>query len=135
MLMTEACLRGSCLCGLATYSVADAFEYALICHCSKCRRATGAGSKPFAGIAVEKLNFGNPKYILRYGEGQAFDDHCSRCGSLLYSIVRDGAYAHVTLGTLLDEPSIRPSAHIFVASKSAWEDICDDLPQFATLPN
>lgn len=134
MQMTQIGLRGACLCGLATYSVADAFEYALICHCSQCRRATGAGAKPFAGIEVDKLRLSDPQHILRYGEGQAFDDHCARCGSLLYSIVRDGAYAHVTLGTLLDEPSIRPSAHIYVASKSAWEVICDDLPQFDALP-
>ncbi|MGH6747343.1 GFA family protein [Novosphingobium sp.] len=48
-------LQGSCLCGACTYEVEDDFEYALICHCSQCRRATGAGSKPFAGIRAERL--------------------------------------------------------------------------------
>ena len=37
--------------------------------------------------------------------------------------------AHVTMGTLVDEPSIRPSAHIFVGSKAPWFEITDDLPQ------
>jgi hypothetical protein len=49
---------------------------------------------------------------------------------LLYSLVRDGAYAHVAMGTLVDEPWIRPSAHIFVGSKAPWFSITDDLPQY-----
>jgi hypothetical protein len=32
------------------YRVADAFGYALNCHCSNCRRATGSAFKAFAGI-------------------------------------------------------------------------------------
>lgn len=55
---------------------------------------------------------------------------CSACGSLLYSVVREGAYVHVTMGTLVDEPRIRPSEHIFVGSKALWYEITDDLPQY-----
>jgi len=127
-------LKGSCLCGHVTYNVEDAFEYSLICHCSQCRRATGSASKPFGGIPAELLTIHHPDRLLRYGSAINHDGHCSRCGSLLYSLVREGAYAHVTLGTLMDDPSIRPSAHIFVASKADWEIICDDLPRFDALP-
>jgi hypothetical protein len=35
------------------------------------------------------------------------------------------------MGTLAEEPSIRPTAHIFVGSKAAWYAITDDLPQYA----
>ena len=41
------------------------------------------------------------------------------------------ARVHVALGSLVDVPSIRPSEHIFVDSKAAWEIIADDLPKFA----
>jgi hypothetical protein len=34
------------------------------------------------------------------------------------------------MGSLIDTPSIRPSAHIFVGSKAPWFEIVDDLPQF-----
>jgi hypothetical protein len=123
-------LNGRCLCGQVQYSVADEFAYALNCHCSNCRRATGSAFKAFAGIAREKLAIesgsGN---LLIYGEQDAHDAHCERCGSLLYSVVRDGAFVHVTLGTLVDVPAIRPSAHIFVGSKAPWFTITDDLPQ------
>jgi hypothetical protein len=51
-------------------------------------------------------------------------------GSLLFSVVRNGAYVHVAMGSLVDAPSIRPTEHIFVGSKAPWFDITDNLPQF-----
>lgn len=124
-------LTGMCLCGAVRYCVPDAFDYALICHCSDCRRATGSASKPFAGIERThlKLTRGEDE-LLQFGDADACDVHCRHCGSLLYSIVREGRFVHVTLGTLVDEPTIRPSAHIFVGSKAPWDEITDPLPQF-----
>ena len=61
--------------------------------------------------------------------GRYYDAHCKRCGSLLYSVVRDGAFVHIALGTLVDDPAIRATAHIFVGSKAPWFTITDDLPQ------
>ncbi|MBP1853010.1 GFA family protein [Rhizobium halophytocola] len=130
-------LRGSCLCGATGYAVDDAFSYAMNCHCSQCRRATGSAFKPFAGIARERLSLtrGEPR-ILVYGDAaRDHDVHCPDCGSLLYSVVRAGRYVHVTLGTLVDAPSIRPSAHIFVGSKAPWHEITDDLPQYQEFPD
>jgi len=123
-------LAGSCLCGAVRYSVHDAFRYALNCHCSQCRRATGSACKPFAGIERGKFAItAGSESLLLFGENAAHDARCRVCGSLLYSVVRDGAFVHVTLGTLLDTPSIRPSAHIFVGSKAPWYTITDQLPQ------
>jgi hypothetical protein len=124
-------LRGSCLCGATRYEVSDSFRYAANCHCSQCRRTTGSAFKPFAGIECDRLAIvAGEDTILRYGGDNAHDVHCGRCGSLLYSMVRDGAYAHVAMGTLVDVPAIRPTHHIFVGSKVPWFTIADDLPQF-----
>jgi hypothetical protein len=126
-------LAGRCLCGAVEYAVDDAFEYAANSHCSQCRRATGSAFKPFAGIPVARLRLvrGTDR-TLRYGGGAAHDLHCATCGSLLFSVVREGAWAHVAMGTLVDAPSIRPTHHIFVGSKAPWHPITDDLPQFDT---
>lgn len=128
-------LGGKCLCGTVHYEVADEFRYSLNCHCSNCRRATGAAFKPFAGIERGKLRItGGAAHLLIFGEEFAHDAHCGKCGSLLYSLVREAAFVHVTLGTLVDSPSIRPAAHIFVGSKATWYTITDDLPQHEELP-
>jgi hypothetical protein len=122
-------LVGKCFCGAVAYTVADEFLYAMNCHCSNCRRTTGSAFKPFAGIERGKLRLTEGEdSLLVYGDDKANDTHCKRCGSLLYSVVRDGAFVHVAL---VDAPSIRPSRHIFVGSKAPWFTITDDLPQYA----
>jgi hypothetical protein len=125
------------MCGAVEYAVRDAFEYSLNCHCSQCRRATGSAFKPLAGIARPELDVTRGgDAIMTYGEGDdAHDIHCRICGSLLFSVVREGTYVHVPMGTLKDKPAIKPSMHIFVGSKAAWFDITDDLPQHDTFPN
>jgi hypothetical protein len=40
----------------------------------------------------------------------------------------------IALATLDDDPSVRPLAHIFVATKVPWFELTNDLPQFATVP-
>lgn len=126
-------LAGKCYCGAVQYEVADEFKYAMNCHCSGCRRTTGAAFKPFAAIERGKLTVtqGQDKLLIhgRIVE-KAHDAHCRVCGSLLYSLVRDGQYVHVALGSLVDAPAIRPSVHIFVGSKAPWFTITDDLPQY-----
>jgi hypothetical protein len=131
---TGSPLAGSCECGAVNYSVEDAFRYAANCHCSRCRAATGSAFKPFAGIERDKLAVtagGNT--LLVVGEDDENHTRCGRCGSLLFSVVRDGAFVHVALGSLVDTPSIRPTDHIFVGSKAPWFEITDDLPQHEEL--
>ena len=124
-------LAGKCLCGAVHYAVADEFVYAANCHCSNCRRTTGSAFKPFAGIGRNGLRIiKGEDNLMIVGEANANDTHCSLCGSLLYSVVRDGAFVHVAMGTLVDDPSIRPRAHIFVGSKAPWFTITDDLAQY-----
>ncbi|MGY4432526.1 hypothetical protein ACVWWO_005003 [Bradyrhizobium sp. F1.13.1] len=72
-------LVGECYCRAVRYEVADAFSYAMNCHCSDCRRTTGAAFKPFAGIEQGKLRIvsgENQRTI--YGDDTTHDAHCAR---------------------------------------------------------
>jgi hypothetical protein len=123
-------LAGKCRCGAVQYEVADAFLYAANCHCSQCRAATGSAFKSFAGIEKEKLTITEGiDDIAIFGEDHLNDTRCAACGSFLYSVVRNGAYVHVAMGSLVDAPTIRPTEHIFVGSKADWFEITDELPQ------
>lgn len=125
-------LSGSCLCGQVRYSVDDAFEYAMNCHCGQCRRTTGSAFKPMGGIPIARVRLeAGPETILRFGKADNADIHCMACGSLLYSIVREGQWAHVAYGTLIDPPSLAPQEHIFAADRAPWYAILDGLPQWA----
>ena len=107
-------LGGKCECGAVRYRVADEFLYALNCHCSQCRASTGSAFKAFAGIEREKLELTDgADALLVFGEEDLNNTRCGSCGSLLFSVVRDGEYVHVALGSLVDEPAIRPiGAHL-----------------------
>lgn len=90
--------------------------------------------KSFAGIERHKLRITmGEDELLIFGDEQSGDVHCKVCGSFLYSVVRDGAFVHVAMGTLVDDPTIRPTRHIFVGSKAPWFTITDDLPQYEEL--
>ena len=128
--MSSRVLSGKCECGLVRYRVPDAFVYAGNCHCSNCRASTGSAFKPFAGIERDKLEVTEgADTLLVWGDEDGNHTRCGVCGSLLYSVVRDGAYVHVAMGSLADDPTIRPTGHIFVGSKAPWFAITDDLPQ------
>jgi hypothetical protein len=132
-------LAGKCECGAVRYTVADEFLYAANCHCSRCRAATGSAFKAFAGIEREKLTLtATPAELLIVGEEDANHTRCAACGSLLFSVVRDGAYVHVAMGSLVDAPSIRPTEHTTSArrrrgsrspttsrSTRSWTDVRD----------
>jgi len=127
---TDRALAGGCECGAVRYEVVDAFRYAQNCHCSRCRAATGTAFKAFAGIERDKLRLTHGSDRLQVvGDDDSNDTRCAACGSLLFSVVRDGRYVHVAMGSLVDAPMIRPTAHIFVGSKAPWFEITDDLPQ------
>jgi hypothetical protein len=86
-------LHGSCACGATEYEVEDAFTYAMNCHCSKCRAATGSAYKPMGGIEREKVRVtreDTPMFV--WGGPDASDFRCGVCGSFLYSVVREGKH-------------------------------------------
>ena len=68
--------------------------------------------------------------LLIWGDDTGNHTRCGICGSLLFSVVRGGAYVHVAMGSLVDAPSIRPTENIFVGSKAPWFEITDELPRF-----
>ena len=92
------------------------------------------GFKAFAGIEREKLTIREGlEEIAVFGEEDLNDTRCGACGSFLFSVVRDGAFVHVAMGSLVDAPTIRQTQHIYVGSKASWFEITDDLPQFDEL--
>ena len=129
-------VRGSCLCGAIAYVLDAPPSRAHNCYCSRCRKARSAAFASNLVTAADGVRFTRGAdqrvgYTLPGAQrfGQVF---CRTCGSPLPGIDRARDVAVVPMGSLDDDPGIRPSAHIFVASKAAWVEISDDLPQFLT---
>ncbi len=129
-------LNGSCYCGAVRFEVDDAFSYAFYCHCSRCRRRTGAACAAIGGIEIDRVHItaGGELLLKVDEEEEGYRCLCKRCFSPLYDAVRKHTLAHVQLGALADAPARRPDHHIYVGSKAAWHQITDSFPQFDELP-
>ena len=126
-------IRGSCLCKRVRFEIHGKFGPTSHCHCSMCRKVTGAAFGTYAEVKNENLKIvSGAELILRYRSSPGVErTFCARCGSTLqYVNEMNPGKVEVALGTLDDDPGIKASRHIFVAYKAPWFDITDDLPQF-----
>jgi hypothetical protein len=128
-------IRGGCLCGAVTY-VADGEPLrALNCHCGRCRKARSAAYASNLLLRADALRFTRGESELeRYKVPDAryfMQVFCRVCGSPMPRVDRERDLAIVPMGSLEDDPGIRPQRHIFVGSMAPWYAIADDLPQDA----
>ena len=114
----------------------DRFLYAGYCHCSQCRQASGSAFNTFAGVQQEALEVTSGREsISTYKKSEeSVLSFCKVCGSNLFAVKIKGGLVHIRMGTLIDNPQIRPMAHFFVGSKAPGDEINDALPQFAERP-
>jgi len=130
-------ISGSCLCGQIRYQIAGELRQALHCHCSMCRKATGAAFRTRAAVRADEFQWtAGSELVTRYASSPSdLRTFCSVCGAtLITEFPSDSEWIAVALGTLDVDPSIRPNMHVFVGSKAPWFAIADDLPQFDELP-
>jgi hypothetical protein len=125
-------VSGSCLCGAVRYQVDGRISPIGLCHCSKCRKATGSAFH--AGALCRKTRFrwlSGEDAVAEYRTPSGYTTRfCRTCGALVPMFQDDGEYVVLHAGALDDDPGSRPAHHIFVGSKAAWYEIADDLPRF-----
>ena len=123
--------HGSCLCGAIRFEVAGELSGIQLCHCSQCRRGSGAAFA--ANLPVRAQDFrivvGQPKaFESSPGKQRLF---CGDCGSPIIS--RTAAVpdmVRVRAGLLAEPVETKAVFHFHVSSKASWLPIADDLPQY-----
>ena len=134
--MTSVKLTGSCLCGGIRYELTQVPVWAHSCHCSRCRKTTGAAFASNLFLPLAALSYTKGEDLLRSfkpPEAERFTHvFCSHCGSTLPFINKARGLVGVPMGSLDDDPRYSLRAHIFVDSKAPWFTITDALPQHPT---
>lgn len=124
-------LEGGCLCGEIRYRVSGLPTHETCCHCSICRRASGA---PF----VAWFTTTSSGFEFTSGAPAEFDSSesgtrtfCRRCGTpLTFRSSELLAEVDVTTGSL-DEPElIPPKDHTRVSSRLSWVESDGSRPEF-----
>jgi hypothetical protein len=123
--------EGGCFCGAIRYAFADVFD-AGYCHCSICRRGSGAPviawvNTPRPGL---RLLRGAPRFVTTSAEfRRAF---CPDCGTIMWTESIDPARwdkVSVHHGTIDRCAEIEPAIHICHADRLPWLRIDDALPR------
>jgi hypothetical protein len=127
-------LHGSCLCGGVRFEVTAPFRWANHCHCSRCRKHSGAFGGTQGRVPRDAFRLLAGEELIRVfrpddGRVKAF---CSVCGSSLFGAEwPEGEEVAIRLGSLDADPGIRPQFRTFVGSRAPWDEIPDDgLPRY-----
>ncbi|QDF74181.1 MULTISPECIES: GFA family protein [Shewanella] len=124
-------LSGGCLCGALRYRVsAEPFD-SDYCHCSQCRKSTGAMAACWMDFKTEQVNWlkGTPKEFassdtIRRG-------FCDQCGtSISYRSLDYPDYYTLSIASLDNPNAVAPRYHIHTDQQPDWLIISDNLPKY-----
>ncbi|HEX3209530.1 MAG TPA: GFA family protein [Geminicoccaceae bacterium] len=128
--MLKLPVEGGCLCAGVRYRISGEPRGADYCHCRMCRRA--AGAPVVARLTVADAAFawieGQPAVCRSSADAERL--FCPTCGSQL-ALRDEPDHLDLALASLDDPEAIRPSRHIWTASRICWFETADDLPRYS----
>jgi hypothetical protein len=124
---------GGCLCGAVRYEVRGVLMHETLCHCTFCRRVSGAPVVAWFSVRPEAFRVTKGQLKNFRSSPFAVRGFCADCGTPV-SYQRDGLNEmDVTTCSLDDPESVPPRDHTFVRSALTWAPIEDGLPRHAAL--
>jgi hypothetical protein len=138
--MNSNVICGGCLCGAVRYEAAGQPYDITHCHCSDCRRSSGAPFVTWASFRRSNFRFvnGQPKEL---GWAERLRSFCPYCGTpLTFMSGADADEVDVTVCSFDHPEAVTPGDHTWVEDKLPWILLADDLPSYqqkrqVALPN
>jgi hypothetical protein len=123
-------LSGGCMCGAVRFAISEPLLGALYCHCKRCQRRTGTGFSVNALTrpgTLEVMEGASLIGVFDPGDGGWRKSFCTRCGSHLYTTNPENPeLVGVRVGTIDQDPGVRPGFHQFVDYAPPWAPVPDD---------
>ncbi|MBS8228900.1 GFA family protein [Vannielia litorea] len=121
-------MTGRCYCGATRLSASGPASVAY-CHCTDCRRWTGAPVTAWVGVADATVALMPAPAPISVTEGVT-RWACPACGSPLaarFSYLPGQTW--LAMGTLDQAASLTPTLHCYAGEALPWLHIADDLPR------
>lgn len=127
---------GGCFCGAVRYQ-ADAIFDSGYCHCSMCRRISGAPAVCWFSVRAEHFAVTRGEVAALQSSAHFTRYFCRDCGTHLFG--RDDLPASPSvgsplvsamLGTLDDPEAVAPAIHQWWSSRVRWFEEWSSLPKF-----
>ena len=126
---------GGCHCGAVRYEMTAEVAHHALCHCTDCRKASGAPATAWAMAAADQVTItGEPVTYASSEHGRRL--FCGACGTSLFytnDVVFPGMI-DVQSATLDDPDAIPLQAQIQTAERIGWMTHLGDLPAFERYP-
>lgn len=123
---------GECNCGAVAFEISAEISDVYVCHCSICRRATGANGIAVIVVPNEAFSWLRGREAIASWRKPDMDWEtwfCRHCGSRVPGI-NDASRMFVPAGLLTTgAETLSVAHHIFVDSKACWDTIADDGQQ------
>lgn len=129
--------QGGCFCGAVRYTAQEVFD-AGYCHCTVCRRISGAPAAAWFNVREEHFTVDGQPAALQSSE-HFVRYFCAECGTHLFG--RDNLPTPVTvgsrlvsvmLGTLDDAEAVQPQIHQWWSDRVSWYEDAARLQKFDT---
>lgn len=132
-----AMITGSCLCGGVRFEIQRAVGPFELCHCNRCRKASGSAFAAMLGVRTEDFRWLQGAELIATYDAPIIRrpppyrvSFCRRCGSPVPNPEPGDEWFEIAAGLLDGDPELRPDKHIFVELAAPWHTITDDAPQF-----
>jgi hypothetical protein len=122
---------GGCFCGAVRYQVDGTPFHETLCHCSICRRTSGAPFVAWASFPRGGFRFTSGLPARFQSSQRGTRSFCANCGTPLAFEHRDfPAEVDITLCSLDEPESIPPKDHTYRGNKLSWIDRIDALARY-----
>lgn len=128
-------MLGGCLCGAIRYSISAEPKVSVNCHCSMCRRHSGAAFLSYLAVDRGAFRIEQGELVDYRSSADAVRSHCGSCGSpLTFVFDAEPESVWVTIGTLDDPDAIAPIENWFVNEKVEWTKLDARLKSWPGAP-
>lgn len=114
-------IEGGCFCGSVRYSFESDDYLSANCHCSMCRRTSGAAFLSWLAIPLTSFQYkkGTPKKLISSSQGSRY--FCKNCGTPLTCLLDEyPKYIYATICSLDRPQDFKPKDNIYIEDMLDW---------------
>ena len=125
---SPAPLTGGCLCGAVRYAARPANRDGYYCHCRMCQLAFGSTRAAFINLRKDQVAWTARPPAYYASSRFARRGFCASCGTPLSFEYLDSENMDLSVGSLDEPDTVKPTSHFAVESRVAGWHADDGLP-------
>lgn len=134
---TPSVVTAACFCGAASLTVPLPLRPPIHCHCSQCRRLSGAAWTTWVSVPRPAVSIQGQDALRSFAATPNVLRHfCGQCGTHVYTAdARMPQVLGIPAGILPPEYVPRGHRHYYLPDKVAWASMVEAEPSLALAPS